>query len=138
MKKFSLALIAISVARPAHADHWVHAYTRKDGTYVQGHMQSDPNGTKLDNYSTRGNVNPYTGRPGTVDPYAEPATPTYRPLYRAPTYTPSYTPSVPAYSPPAYHPYTYGYTPVPSYQPPSCAFCGSSDDSTDSGTDSGE
>jgi len=76
MRKFALALIAVSVAMPAHADHWVNGYTRTDGTYVQGHMQSDPNGTKLDNYSTRGNVNPYTGQPGTKDPYS---TPTYRP-----------------------------------------------------------
>jgi len=31
-------------------------------------MQTNPNSTKLDNYSTKGNVNPYTGKPGTVDP----------------------------------------------------------------------
>ena len=46
-------------------DHYVHSYTRKDGAVVQGHHATDPNGTRDDNYSTRGNVNPYTGEPGT-------------------------------------------------------------------------
>jgi hypothetical protein len=126
MKKLSLALIAVSLAVPAHADHWVNGYTRRDGTYVQGHMQSDPNGTKLDNYSTRGNVNPYTSQPGTRDPYAVPSTPTYHP-YRAPTYTPLYTPPAPSYSPPAYQPHSYSYSP-PVLQPLPCVFCSNSDD----------
>ena len=43
----------------------VRGYTRKDGTYVQPHMRSAPNGTKADNWSTLGNVNPYTGKVGT-------------------------------------------------------------------------
>lgn len=46
----------------------VKGYYRKDGTYVAPHRRSAPNGTKLDNWSTRGNVNPYTGKVGTVDP----------------------------------------------------------------------
>lgn len=49
--------------------HLVEGYTRSNGTYVAPHYQSEANGTKLDNYSTQGNVNPYTGRAGTVDPY---------------------------------------------------------------------
>jgi hypothetical protein len=76
-------------------------------------------------------VNPYTGQPGTHDPYAEPSTPTYRP-YRAPTYTPLYTPPAPAYSPPAYQPRTYGYTPLPSLQPLPCSYCGDTSGSSDS------
>ena len=32
-------------------------------------------GKHLDNYSTKGNVNPYTGQAGTVDPYKIDATP---------------------------------------------------------------
>lgn len=39
-------------------------YTRKDGTYVQGHYKTSNNGTNHDNYSTRGNVNSYTGSYG--------------------------------------------------------------------------
>lgn len=50
-------------------DTSVRGYTRKDGTYVQPHKQTAPNSSKLDNYSTKGNVNPYTGKEGTVDPF---------------------------------------------------------------------
>jgi hypothetical protein len=46
-------------------DHYVHGYTKKDGTVVQGYHATNPNGTRNDNYSTRGNVNPYTGEAGT-------------------------------------------------------------------------
>lgn len=50
------------------SSHYTHGYVRKDGTYVQGYHATNPNGTKLDNYSTRGNVNPWTGQPGTKPP----------------------------------------------------------------------
>lgn len=46
----------------------VKGYTKKDGTYVAPHHRSAPNGTKYDNYSSKGNVNPYTGKAGTADP----------------------------------------------------------------------
>lgn len=48
--------------------HSVRGYTKKDGTYVAPHKQTNPNGTKQDNWSTKGNVNPYTGKPGTKNP----------------------------------------------------------------------
>ncbi len=67
----SLAL-CIAVATPALSQgrHSVRGYTRKDGTYVAPHMRTNPNSTRTDNWSTRGNVNPYTGREGTKDPYS--------------------------------------------------------------------
>lgn len=46
-------------------DHVVSGYTRRDGTYVHSYHATDPNSTRNDNYSTRGNINPYTGEPGT-------------------------------------------------------------------------
>lgn len=46
--------------------HWVSGYYRKDGTYVKGHYQTNPNSTTSDNWSTDGNVNPFTGKPGTL------------------------------------------------------------------------
>jgi len=49
--------------------HYVQPYIRQDGTYVQGHQQTNPNNTQLDNYGTRGNVNPYTGQVGTRAPH---------------------------------------------------------------------
>jgi hypothetical protein len=53
----------------AFADRYVNGYFRFNGTYVAPHYQTAPNGTKLDNYSTKGNVNPYTGQPGYKNPY---------------------------------------------------------------------
>lgn len=50
---------------PSVPDHSVSGYFRADGTYVQPHMATDQDQTRNDNYSTRGNMNPYTGTPGT-------------------------------------------------------------------------
>ena len=62
----ALVVVGIWAAMPSLAsDHYVNGYTRANGTYVQGHYQTDPNSTKDDNYSTRGNENPYTGEAGT-------------------------------------------------------------------------
>jgi hypothetical protein len=45
----------------------VRGYVRKDGTYVPPHRRSAPDGNFSNNWSTRGNVNPYTGKEGTKD-----------------------------------------------------------------------
>ena len=67
--KALLILLAVFLADVSYArDVHVRGYTRKDGTYVQPHHRSSPNGTKSDNYSAKGNANPYTGKEGTVDP----------------------------------------------------------------------
>ena len=48
----------------------VRGYVRRSsGTYVQSYRRTSPNKSKWDNYSTKGNINPYTGRKGTVNPY---------------------------------------------------------------------
>ncbi len=62
--------IAPSFAQSSHA---VRGYTRRDGTYVAPHRATNPNSTRSDNWSTKGNVNPYTGKAGTVDPYESPS-----------------------------------------------------------------
>jgi high-affinity K+ transport system ATPase subunit B len=43
----------------------VHGYVKKDGTVVKAYDRTAPNATKNDNWSTKGNVNPETGVPGT-------------------------------------------------------------------------
>jgi hypothetical protein len=48
-----------------HAQVHVRGYTRKDGTHVQPHMRSVPDHNPYNNWSTKGNVNPYTGAVGT-------------------------------------------------------------------------
>ena len=47
--------------------HSVRGYTKKNGTYVAPSHATNPNGTKKDNFSSKGNVNPYTGKAGTKD-----------------------------------------------------------------------
>jgi len=48
--------------------HSSSGYTTSRGTYVQPYVATNPNSTQMDNYSTRGNVNPYTGSVGTRTP----------------------------------------------------------------------
>lgn len=43
-------------------------YTKKNGTHVAPHMRSAPDGNKRNNWSTKGNVNPYTGKAGKKNP----------------------------------------------------------------------
>lgn len=39
------------------SSHSVSGYTTSHGTHVAPHHATNPNGTQLDNYGTRGNVN---------------------------------------------------------------------------------
>jgi hypothetical protein len=43
----------------------VSGYTKKNGTHVAAHERSTKDGTKQNNWSTKGNVNPDTGKAGT-------------------------------------------------------------------------
>jgi len=54
----------------AGGSHHVSGHVTKNGTYVAPHQATNPNDTKADNWSSKGNVNPYTGKEGTKDPYA--------------------------------------------------------------------
>jgi hypothetical protein len=46
----------------------VKGYSRRNGAYIQPHYRTKTNRTRFDNYSTKGNVNPYTGKGGTKNP----------------------------------------------------------------------
>ena len=46
-------------------NHSVHGYTKKDGTHVAPSHATNPNSTRRDNYTHKGNINPYTGKEGT-------------------------------------------------------------------------
>ena len=54
-------------------DTYVNGYYRSNGTYVSGHYRSCPNPTTGDNWTTKGNYNPYTGEPGYRSPYSTPS-----------------------------------------------------------------
>lgn len=48
-----------------HATSQVKGYYRSNGTYVAPHHRSGRDGYHNNNWSVEGNVNPYTGKPGT-------------------------------------------------------------------------
>src|SRR5678816_3867106 len=43
----------------------VRGYTKMDGTHVESHRRTKSDDTDLNNWSTKGNVNPDTGKMGT-------------------------------------------------------------------------
>ena|SRR5438132_78001 len=68
VKRFSIIFLACFVVFgnvSAFANQYVHSYTRSNGTYVRPYYRSSPNGTVRDNFSYKGNLNPYTGAIGT-------------------------------------------------------------------------
>ena len=107
MKKLILSIAFIIATAFAFAQNYtyVNGYYRSNGTYVQGHYRTAPNNTRNDNWSTIGNVNPFTGVAGTQrgDTYGN---------YSAPGNYNSYGGS---YSTPSYNNRTYG----SSYSAPS-------------------
>ncbi len=54
--------------RPPVGDHWVDSHYRSDGTYVNGHHRTDRDNSFWNNYSSKGNFNPYTGTIGQKTP----------------------------------------------------------------------
>lgn len=84
-KMFSLAVAALAISAVSfhaeargHSSHsrsygtgsshsytHVSGYHRSNGRYVSPHMRTSKNSTRSDNFSTRGNYNPFTHRKGT-------------------------------------------------------------------------
>lgn len=59
-----LAIVCVT-SLSASADVYVRGYFRSNGTYVQPHYRSNPDGNFYNNWSTYPNVNPHTGAIGT-------------------------------------------------------------------------
>lgn len=78
MRKTAIIVLAFAACATAWADKYTRGYVRQDGTVVQGHYSTNPNTTRIDNYSTQGNINPYTGQVGTVNPYGNTVQPVRR------------------------------------------------------------
>jgi len=56
MKTITVLLLLFSATFAfALGSHWVNGYYGSDGTYVNGHYQTNPNGNIFDNWNTRGN-----------------------------------------------------------------------------------
>ena len=72
---FSLLIFAISGTAFAQYSgtgsnsdvEYVEGYTKSNGTYVDGYYRTEANDYNLDNFSAKGNYNPYTGDIGTIE-----------------------------------------------------------------------
>ena len=75
MKKIFLLLVLLigvfsfSVAAEARTIRVREYYKPSTGSYVMSHYKTSPNRSLFDNYSTKGNYNPFTGKKGYVNPY---------------------------------------------------------------------
>ncbi len=49
MKKFAFVLMLVTLSGSVFAQGYVNGYTRKDGTYVQGHTRSAPDENRYNN-----------------------------------------------------------------------------------------
>lgn len=74
------ALLAVVAGSAVARDVYVAPRTNSNGSTTQGHYRSAPDGNVHNNFSTQGNVNPYTGQPGTVSPYQQPQPQRTQPL----------------------------------------------------------
>lgn len=77
MKWMFLGFAVVAQIGTAHADEYVNGYYRNNGAYVEPHYRSSPNNTVYDNWSTKGNTNPYTGQEGTRNPYGSSGSSSY-------------------------------------------------------------
>ena len=93
MTIWAVLVVICMTAMIANADVYVRGYRRGNGTYVQPHYRSNPDGNRSNNWSSRGNVNPYTGVRGTNR--LSTMSNINMPSHRNPSDLPSYSPSIP-------------------------------------------
>jgi hypothetical protein len=65
---FLFSCVIYSHFSEARSTTSVKGHVKKGGKYVPPYKRTSPNKSKLDNYGTKGNVNPYNGNEGTADP----------------------------------------------------------------------
>lgn len=63
-----VAVFAYPVTSLAAGSHSRKGYVTKQGTYVAPSRATNPNKTQRDNYGSKPNVNPYSGKEGTREP----------------------------------------------------------------------
>lgn len=65
LRKILACVIALFVLTGvAEGAQRMRGYIKKNGTYVMPHYKTRKDGTRLNNYSTKGNINPYTDKKG--------------------------------------------------------------------------
>lgn len=69
MKIFAVTMVSLlavlNVSNAIAGNHYVREHVTKKGTRVKEHRATNPNSSTRDNWSHKGNVNPYTGKKGT-------------------------------------------------------------------------
>ncbi len=64
--------------RPPVSERYVRPYVRSNGEFVEGHIKTNPDDSFWNNYSSKGNVNPYSGKIGSrLPPTAQGSSSTY-------------------------------------------------------------
>jgi hypothetical protein len=116
MKKAILFIVFLFAAANSFAQStvYVHGYTRSNGTYVQGHYRTAPDATRNNNWTTVGNVNPYTGKAGTV-PREYSSSSYSSSTYSSPSYSTYSVPTYYTYSSPSYSTYSTSTYSTPVY-----------------------
>jgi hypothetical protein len=95
-----VVILTLVITTVANADVHVRGYYRSNGTYVQPHWRSNPDGNFYNNWSTYPNVNPYTGTIGTRHTPSD----SYGYSWRTPSYSYGYSsPYFRSYSSPSYN-----------------------------------
>ena len=79
----AVAVVTLIAIGQATADVQVRGYYRSNGTYVRPHYRSTQDSNFYNNWSTKPNINSYTGRMGTR---LTPPSSYYRNYYRYPSY----------------------------------------------------
>ncbi|MBA4319939.1 MAG: hypothetical protein C0412_16185 [Flavobacterium sp.] len=66
MRKYLVILLILFICSVSFSQkvRYQRGYTKSSGKYVQPHFKSQSNKTNWDNYSTKQNSNPYTGKKG--------------------------------------------------------------------------
>lgn len=82
MKRIIIILLFVISCVTISFAEYVNGYYRKDGTYVNGYHRTDRNNTVRDNYSHKGNYNPYTNQYGTQKDSDNRTSEYYNGLYR--------------------------------------------------------
>lgn len=64
-----LVLVAVGSDGQAQSVR-VKGYVKSSGTYVLPHYRTTPDSSRFNNWSTKGNINPYTGKTGTKSSFS--------------------------------------------------------------------
>ncbi len=65
MRKVLILALLLVIASPVFSAQRVKGYYKSNGTYVKPYYKTSPDNRTYNNYSAKGNYNPYTGKTGT-------------------------------------------------------------------------